>query len=56
MKLDKKCCNRCDHLNVINNENTYAVCMKNKWIFAQFEADTRETVCSFFKKKGDGND
>lgn len=44
-------CSNCKYLNVINNNELYALCKKTGTIFEPFELDTRKHYCTCFKRK-----
>lgn len=44
-------CSICKYLNVINNNELYALCKKTGTIFEPFELDTREHYCTCFRRK-----
>ena len=44
-------CKDCKHLEVINTENTYAICREHDIIFEPFEDDTRTHFCSWGERR-----
>ena len=44
-------CKDCKHLEVINTENTYAICHEHDIIFEPFEDDTRTHFCSWGERR-----
>lgn len=44
-------CDNCAHLQRVDSDSIYAVCLKHNHVFKLWEEDTRRNYCSWAKKK-----
>ena len=48
-------CNDCKWLNVVNNDNLFACCVKTGYMFLPFQTDIRTHFCSFGERMASEN-